>query len=113
MKKPCDNCPWRRDAPVGYWDPEHFRDIWRNCQDDGMSLMLCHKSRLDEDIKVPCAGAILVLGFASIGIRIATMRGTIDPAEYGADGLELYSTFAEMLEANGITVPARNKLRDA
>jgi hypothetical protein len=42
VRQPCSNCPWRRDAPSQHWDPQHFKDIWHNCQDDGMSQMLCH-----------------------------------------------------------------------
>lgn len=45
LRRPCENCPWRVDAPRGYWDPQHFVDIFRNCQDDGLNIMLCHKSR--------------------------------------------------------------------
>jgi hypothetical protein len=24
VRRPCANCPWRVDAPRGYWDPQHF-----------------------------------------------------------------------------------------
>lgn len=51
MRKPCANCPWRLDAPPGYWDPTHFTSIWRNCQDDGAEPMGCHKST--PTVKIP------------------------------------------------------------
>ena len=107
-RKPCDNCPWRKDAPPGHWDPAHFRDIWRNCQDDGHALMLCHKSKPAEKIEIPCAGAVVVLGFKSIGIRIAALRGKLDVDAYASD-VPLFPTFLAMLRANGIRPPKRNR----
>ncbi len=46
-RKPCGNCPWRKDAPAEYGDPDHFREIWINCQDDGLHTMLCHLANND------------------------------------------------------------------
>ena len=48
LRRACANCPWRIDAPRGYWDPQHFVDIWRNCQDDGLNIMLCHLTKKAE-----------------------------------------------------------------
>jgi hypothetical protein len=107
LRRPCANCPWRVDAPREYWDPQHFVDIWRNCQDDGPHIMLCHfqpaLSRLlsrkaiakrkpssgqplettPNDLpqeargEIPCQGWIRVMGFDAIGVRILAMRGQI------------------------------------
>lgn len=107
---PCDNCPWRTDAPLRYWDDEHFRSIWSSCQDDGLALMLCHKSKPNEGLELPCAGAILVVGFDAIGLRIAAIQGRVNPNEYSANGIELYPDFKAMLRANEIEVPKRNRL---
>ena len=112
MKKqrPCDNCPWRKDAPRGYWDPQHFVDIARHCRDDGTHSMACHKSTPEDPIL--CAGYILVVGFDSIGLRIAAVRGEVSMKDYDAEGLELFSGYEEMLKANGVPVPPRNRMVD-
>lgn len=112
MKQPCADCPWRQDAPTGHWHPDHFVSIWQSCQDDGMAFMLCHKSRPAEGVRIPCAGYVLVVGFASIGLRLECLAGRLDPRDYDAGGVALYATFADMLRANGVRLPRRNRVKD-
>ena len=99
--RPCKNCPWRRDATPEYWDPQHHRQIARNCRGDGISIMLCHNSKLPER-KIICAGWAAVEGFNAIGLRIAAIQGTYDPDKLNVRGLDLYASFDEMLAANFI-----------
>ena len=113
LRRPCENCPWRVDAPRGHWDPQHFVDIWRNCQDDGTNIMLCHKSgALPEEkrAEVPCQGWIRVMSFDAIGVRILVMRGqaTLEEVE-DKDGPELFQTFTAMMRANKIALPKRSR----
>lgn len=108
IRQPCANCPWRVDAPRGHWDPSHFFEIWRNCQDDGAHEMLCHKSTVSKPL--PCQGWARVIGFAAIGIRLAVMRGALSAAEVAdRSGPKLFRTFATMLRANGLKLPHRNR----
>ena len=108
LRRPCANCPWRIDAPRGHWDPQHFRDIWRNCQDDGLSQMQCHKSTLT--VPLPCQGWARVVGYDAIGVRLAVMRGMLRRAEVAdRDGPPLFSSFAAMLRANRVPHPSRNR----
>ena len=138
MRKPCENCPWRRDAEPEYWDPDHFRDIWGNCQDDGRHVMLCHKTKQiakmlsdrekrtgehcgdfhrDElpeehrqELDLICQGWARGMAFDAIGVRIAVLSGKLSVDEVNdRDTVDLYDTFAEMLEANRIEIPDRNK----
>ena len=113
LRRPCENCPWRIDAPRGYWDPQHFKDIWRNCQDDGLNIMLCHKSNAlpkEQRPDVPCQGWIRVTGFDAIGVRILVMRdqATMEEVEDKA-GPELFPTFAAMMRANKIPLAKRSR----
>jgi len=90
-------------------------DVWKNCQDDGLNTMLCHKASVlpEEDrSKVPCQGWIRVMGFDAIGVRLLVMRGqaTFEEVEDKA-GPELFPTFATMLRANKIRLPKRSKAR--
>lgn len=114
LRRPCENCPWRVDAPRGHWDPQHFVDIWRSCQDDGANIMLCHKSHAlpKEDRKdIPCQGWIRVMGFDAIGVRILAMRGQITFEEVeDRDGPKLFSSFTAMMRANKIKLPKRSRM---
>lgn len=113
LRRPCSSCPWRVDAPRGYWDPQHFIDVWRRCQDDGMNVMLCHKSATlpkEQRGDVPCQGWIRVMGFDAIGVRLLVMRGKVTFEEVeDKNGPELFPTFATMMRANKITLPKRSK----
>lgn len=113
IRRPCDNCPWRVDAPRGYWDPEHFVKIWKHCQDDGLNVMLCHKANVlptEERPNIPCQGWVRVLGFSAIGVRLLAMRQQISLEEIkDQEGPPLFPTFAAMLRANKIPLPRRSR----
>ena len=113
LRRPCANCPWRVDAPRDYWDPQHFVDIWRNCQDDGLHTMLCHKSNAlpqEDRGDIPCQGWIRVMGFDAIGVRILVMRGRVTHEEVeDKEGPKLFPTFTAMLRANKIPLPRRSQ----
>jgi hypothetical protein len=113
-RRPCSNCPWRKDAPTEHWDPEHFREIWRDCQDDGLHMMLCHHANevsAPED-KPICQGWVRVMGHDAIGVRIALVRGRVTRREVeDKEGPELFETFEDMLLANGVLPPERNRVR--
>lgn len=115
LRKPCDNCPWRVDAPRGHWANDHFESIYRNCQDDGQSIMLCHKASAvapAERIEHVCQGWLRVIRDEAIGVRIALMRGYVTEAEMlDTKGPELFGSFKEMLEANKIRLPKRNRYK--
>jgi len=110
LRQPCSNCPWRVDAPREHWDPTHFDAIWRNCQDDGLSVMGCHKSK--PDAFVPCQGWARVIGRDAIGVRILLMKGdlTIEEVE-DRTGPKLFPTFAAMMRANKIKMGKRNRVK--
>jgi hypothetical protein len=116
-RRPCGNCPWRKDAPTEYWDAGHFREIWVNCQDDGLHVMACHyASQVAAPADKPiCQGWVRVMGFAAIGVRIAFVKGRVTEREIeDREGPELYESFEAMLRANKVTPPARNHgIRDA
>lgn len=108
IRRPCLNCPWRVEAPRGHWDPEHFREIWKGCQDDGLHQMACHKST--QKAPLPCQGWVRTMGFDSIGVRLSVMTGRVSVAEvHDRHGPELFRTFGAMLRANKIRLPKRNK----
>lgn len=114
LRRPCSNCPWRVDAPREYWDPQHFADIWQSCQDDGHTVMLCHKANAlppTERDKMPCQGWIRVLGFDAIGVRLLAWQGHVSFEEVeDKEGPTLFETFAKMLQANNVPPPSRSRV---
>lgn len=114
IRRPCANCPWRIDAPRGYWDPQHFTAIWQNCQDDGANIMLCHKANNlpeEERPRVPCQGWIRVMGFHAIGVRLLALRHQVSPDEItDRGGPPLFPSFTAMLLANKIPLPQRSRV---
>jgi hypothetical protein len=112
VRRPCADCPWRRDAPRGHWDPAHFTAIYRSCQDDGIGMMLCHHAtKLPEPARgeLLCQGWVRVIGTAAIGVRLAFLRGLVTGAELvDRAGPALFKTFDAMLRANGVPRPPRN-----
>ena len=113
LRRACANCPWRVDAPRDHWDRQHFIDIWRNCQDDGLHVMLCHKAgALPEPARgdIPCQGWIRVMGFDAIGVRILAMQNKITVAEIeDTKGPKLFPSFTAMMRANKIRLPKRSR----
>jgi hypothetical protein len=113
VRRPCANCPWRVDAPRGYWDPQHFVDIWKHCQDDGLNIMLCHKANAmpeEQRDSVPCQGWIRVLGFEAIGVRLLVLREEVTDEEIrDPGGPDLFPSFAAMMRANKISLPRRSR----
>jgi hypothetical protein len=113
LRRPCSNCPWRVDAPREHWDPQHFVDIFANCQDDGIHTMLCHKANaLPEEDRgsLPCQGWLRVLGFNAVGVRIAVMRGHATSEEVeDRQGPDLFPTFEAMMAANKVPLPPRSR----
>jgi hypothetical protein len=106
MKRtPCAECPWRRDVPTGTWPAERFQKLARTCRDDGWACMACHKSREGEEL--PCAGFVIVQRMDSIGVRLAVWRG-MKLEDYATD-VELFGSFEEMLAANDVELPRRNR----
>lgn len=113
LRRPCADCPWRVDAPREHWDPQHFVDIWKSCQDDGLHIMLCHKSTAlpaAERKDIPCQGWIRVMGFTAIGVRLLAMQDRITVEEVeDTKGPALFPTFAAMMRANKIKLPRRSR----
>ena len=113
IRRPCNSCPWRKDVPIAYWHPNHFTSIYTQCQDDGMHVMLCHgANRLPEGerSKLICQGWVRVVGFDSVGVRIACINGNVTLAEVNdTEGPELFDSFESMMEANGVEIPKRNR----
>lgn len=69
QKKPCKDCPFRKDAPAGWLN----RSIERHLDAD---TFVCHKTTSKGlNDRLQCAGHMLLMGPANQFVRMASMFG--------------------------------------
>lgn len=114
-RKPCNNCPYRRDAPTEFWHREEFEKLLESDADPlNGHLFACHKSIdiLPED-RPACIGWLLdqrKRGLPSIQLRLKLMRDPVllEVLEQATDdGLDLFDSIEEMCAANNVVVLTR------
>ncbi|MGY3582298.1 hypothetical protein ACVIGB_000777 [Bradyrhizobium sp. USDA 4341] len=98
-REPCAECPWRKDAPIGAFPPEAFRISADTAYDQSQRVFACHMSGSDRS--AACAGFLLRGADHNIGIRLRYACGDIDPDTVKSD-VDLYASYREMAEANGV-----------
>lgn len=73
---PCNNCPYRKDAPLKYWGKDEFIDLIKNDKSLMGSVYGCHKN--DGHV---CVGWLMdqdKRGFPSISLRISLSKNSVD-----------------------------------
>jgi hypothetical protein len=108
----CKNCPFRKSSPkageIGGSVPvsssaDAMRAVVRDCT-DGMKVMQCHKS--SDRAPRPCAGFLSVVGYDSVGVRLAVMIGAVRESDVGRKIRGLYGSLREMLlKADHLDMP--------
>ena len=116
MTRPCENCPYRKDAPRHHWSVEEFESVLEGERSDFGKTFACHKqASLSAKERGFCAGWLLdqkARGVPSIVLRLALSQDPEAMAAFDAvtaDGLEMFANVADMCTANG--VPARMRKR--
>lgn len=107
VRRPCAECPWRRDQPTGRFPAERFESLRETVEGPdgsapiGAPLFACH--RTSPDAPSACAGWLAVEGAGHVGVRLAVVGNRLDPtALTPAPGWpDLYESFDEMSRANG------------
>ena len=101
MNKPCDNCPYRKDAPLAYWDKLEFEGLLKSA-DDPMteSIYGCHKQN-----GCVCVGWLMFQDdnrLPSIPLRLKLSQDGITREYLDAlsCGCERFGSVAEMCKAN-------------
>ncbi len=97
-KKPCSECPWRRDVEPGRFPPERFRLLAASAYDVAITIFACHKSA--DKHPTACAGFLLRGATHNLSIRLARSCGNIGEVSDG--GYELFQNYREMAIANGV-----------
>lgn len=95
----CDQCPWRKDVPVGRFPVSRFIRLQNTVQQDFGPLFACHKTV--EGKEHACAGYLLVDGRNNFRVRMALIQGRINWERLKSPA-PLYGSYREMALANGV-----------
>jgi hypothetical protein len=98
-REPCPECPWRKDVPTGVFPAEAFRFSARTACDMAQSTFGCHMS--GTEAAQTCAGFLLRNAEHNLSVRLAKMRGEVDPESLHSSA-PLYRSYREMAIANGV-----------
>ena len=111
VRRPCDECPWRRDTPPGRFETCRYEALAVTAGTPGAEAALdapmfaCHKTPDGGDRA--CAGWLAVAGYEHLGVRLAVVTGALDVAALApGDGWPaLFGSYAEMADAQGKETP--------
>ena len=99
-RKPCLTCPWRVDA-VGEFPAEAFRHSANTAYDMATHEFACHSS--GKETPSICAGFLLRGSLHNLATRLKAAKGSYDFSQISDDGSELFDSYREMAEANGVS----------
>jgi hypothetical protein len=106
---PCQSCPYRKDAPIGLWDPIEFQNLLKTERDMLGSVFACHgEAKKPTKERALCAGWLLdqkARNLPSIRLRILLSSDERAADQFNrvcGDGLDLFNSVEEMCVANGV-----------
>ena len=99
QRKPCGECPWRLDSPVGAFPAEAYRISAKTAYDASLEMFSCHVSGTRK-VKT-CAGFLLANSQNNVGVRLMQMRDALDMDAVSSD-VALYRSYRDMAIANGV-----------
>lgn len=99
-KMACNNCPYKKDSPLGYWSIAEFKDLIAKDGEYFGTVYGCHKN--DGHV---CRGWLKDQGnrnFPSIALRLALSKNNVnrDYLDSICEGQKLYSSIKEMANKN-------------
>lgn len=98
-KKPCAGCPWVTEND-GTFPAEAFRHSASTAYDMSDRMFGCHESGTEKP--ATCAGFLLRGADHNLAVRLAFLRGRIDPSHLSDGGRDLHASYASMATANGV-----------
>lgn len=98
-RRPCDECPWRKDAKIGAFPAEAYRISAPTAYDMAQTTFACHMA--GKETPTTCAGFLLQNSTHNLVVRINAMKGRLDLSKISSD-VELYESYRAMAEANGV-----------
>lgn len=109
MTRPCENCPYRKDAPLKHWHRTEYESVMAGEQSQMGTTFACHKQRdLPQERRGLCAGFLAdqkERNVPSIALRLVLMQDEGARQAYenvDTSGLEMYPDAETMCRANGV-----------
>lgn len=99
-RQPCEQCPWRKDNPVGAFPAEAYRHSTVTAHDMSGNIFACHMSGAKNP--TACAGFLLKGAYHNMAVRMSLIDGTIKIGEVSDGGFPLYESYRDMAVANGV-----------
>ncbi len=98
--KPCQNCPYRKDAPLALWDRQEFLTLLQHDKELFGKVYGCHKN--DKSI---CRGFLMDQdrrNIPNMAVRLALLNAGVTRVYMDALTCPsgMYSSIEEMAEAN-------------
>jgi hypothetical protein len=107
--RPCENCPYRKDAKVLYWDKAEFEGVLEAEHRQLGAIFACHKTgKLEPSARGMCAGWLLdqkKRNVPSIMLRLKLNRDDAALEAYNNvtdGGHPMYLSVEAMCRANGV-----------
>lgn len=100
-RRPCAECPWRRDVATGRFEPERFQALAHTAYDLSTRVFACHKSA--EEHPTLCAGFLSRGADHNLTVRLAYAREALEQLDRSGD-LPLYDNYRDMAVANGVAI---------
>lgn len=109
QRKPCKNCPWRKDVAPGEFSADDFRRLANTAYDLAHQVFTCHKTT--EAKPHICAGFLLRGADNNLTVRF-NYGHAMQTVQDG--GHPLHGNYREMAIANGVAAddPALTACRD-
>ncbi len=108
-KQPCQNCPYRKDAPLQLWHRSEFERLAQQEENPFGGIYQCHK----KDGHV-CVGWLIKQDenrFPNINLRLMMMQHKVDRTylDQLSSPVPLYNTVQEMITSNYSTIMKQRK----
>lgn len=103
IRRQCDDCPWRRDAPLGHFSEERFTLLKSSVEQGFGKMFACHKTACGKE--AACVGYIYNQvyvrpeGPQNFNLRLAISRREVDIEQLQVEG-DQYDSFDEMVGAS-------------
>jgi hypothetical protein len=106
-RRPCAECPWRRDTEPGQFHAERYDALACTTGAPGKEapigapIFACHKS--PEGREEACAGWLAAVGGEHLGVRYAVVTGALPGSVLnpGEGWPELFDSYDEMADTQG------------
>lgn len=99
-KIPCEQCPWRKDSPIGAFPANAYRHSANTAYDLSMHQFSCHMSGWEKP--TTCAGFLNSGADNNLSVRLAIAEGRFRYEDMPVSPYPLYESYREMAEANGV-----------